>query len=270
MVSQQTRDQHRRYDPVRQHGGVDANGMPDHIAPSIGHMRMNTLRLDVLGSPQIALADRPIVLRTRKTLALLVYLAVEGGQHPRELLADLFWPEAEVEDARASLRTTLSYVRQPLGPDADAILLATRESVGLIPSSPLDFDVRGLAEAQQLIRQTPGNGSTSPEGVRRQIEMAVDRYRGPFLAGVSVPDAPDFEGWLEGQRTHWRGVQEELLERLARWQIFDGDSGAAVTTFERWTAVNPDEETAWKSLIELHLRTADSAAARRAWKTYRE
>ncbi|MBV9279586.1 MAG: AAA family ATPase [Chloroflexi bacterium] len=105
--------------------------------------------------------------------------------------------------------------------------------------------------------------------LRRQIEAAAERYRGPFLAGVSLPDAPDFEAWLEGQRAHWRGVDAELLDRLATLQLLDADSGAAIATLERWTSVNPDEEGAWRRLIELHLRREDSAGARRAWQAYR-
>jgi DNA-binding SARP family transcriptional activator len=223
-----------------------------------------TLHLHVLGSPQLAVTERPLVPRTRKTLALLTYLAVQRGPQPREQLADLFWPDADIEDARASLRTTLSYMRQALDNDVDEFLTTTRESIGLLASAPLDLDVQALADAQHLLRRSP-----EPGILRRQIERVVERYRGAFLEGMSLPDAPDFEAWLEGQRTHWRGVVAELLDRLATLQIHDGDLAAAITTLERWTVVNPDEESAWQRLIDLHLRRQDYAGARRAWDAYR-
>jgi len=263
VAIQQTIDDPKLYELVGRGWDTEIERV-SHPVPA-SRARTNTLRLDLLGSPQASLADRPIVLRTRKTLALLAYLALERGPHPREQLADLFWPDADIEDARASLRTTLSYVRQALEADADAIVLATRESIGLLPSASLELDVRELSEAQRLIRQSQGTGA-----LRRQMETVVQQYRGPFLEGISLPDAPDFEAWMEGQRTHWRGVEEELLDRLATLQAHEGDAGAALTTLERWTWVNPDEESAWQRLVELHIRHEDSAGARRAWKAYRE
>ncbi|MBV9282917.1 MAG: AAA family ATPase, partial [Chloroflexi bacterium] len=246
-------------------GAVATVALRRPVAAPTGHAPAAALRLALLGAPQAFLGDRPLVLRTRKTFALLAYLALEAGPHPREQLADLFWPEADPEDARASLRTTLSYVRQALGGDADAFLSASRESIGLRASAPVALDVQALAEAQRLVRRAQGPGTPRP-----QVEAAAERYRGSFLAGVSLPDAPDFEAWVEGQRAHWRGVVAELLGHLATLQLLDGDVGAAITTLERWTSVDPDEESAWHRLIELYLRGEDGAGARRAWKAYSE
>ncbi len=206
---------------------------PDHdhrpeVAPISAKAACSAiLRLDLLGSPCAALAGIPIVLRTRKTLGLLAYLAVEQGQHPREQLADLLWPDADVEDARASLRTTLSYVRQALGSESERILKASRDSVSLHASAPLDLDVQALADAQRLIRQSSGDVIA-----RQQLENTVSRYRGLFLSGVTLPDAPQFETWIEGQRAHWLGVEAELLARLAEIQTRDGDVAAAIVTLE--------------------------------------
>jgi DNA-binding SARP family transcriptional activator len=225
--------------------------------------RATRLRLSLLGAAEAALDGRPVVFRTKKAFALLAYLAVDPGPHPRERLADLLWPEADVVDARASLRTALNYMRQALGPLADALIRATRESLGVVPGAPVDLDVHALAHAQQLARCWR---SDTPE---HQIEAAVDRIRGPFLAGMLVPDAPDFEAWIESQRTYWSGVESELLDRLATRQMMDRGATAAIGTLERWTSLNPDEETAWRRLIDAHLRTEDVAGARRAWSAYR-
>jgi hypothetical protein len=84
-----------------------------------------------------------------------------------------------------------------------------------------------------------------------------------------IPDAPDFEAWIEAQRTYWSGVESELLDRLASQQMEEGDSAAAITTLEHWTFLNPDEEVAWWRLIEAHLRINDVVGARRTWSEYR-
>jgi DNA-binding SARP family transcriptional activator len=224
--------------------------------------RATRLRLSLLGAAEAAVDGRPIVFRTKKALALLAYLAVDPGPHPRERLADLLWPDADVVDARASLRTALNYMRQALGPLAGALIRATRESLGVTPGAPIDLDVHALAHAQQLAR-------CSRDTAGHQIEAAVDRIHGPFLAGMLVPDAPDFEAWIESQRTYWSGVESELLDRLATRQLVHRGATAAIGTLERWTSLNPDEEIAWRRLIDAHLRMEDVAGARRAWSAYR-
>jgi DNA-binding SARP family transcriptional activator len=149
---------------------------------------------------------------------LLAYLGAESGLHARDALAALLWPETAGGDARSSLRTTLVDLRRVLGESA---LTATRETVGLAPSVALDLDLQPLRQARGLVRALDG-----APGLRAHLEQAVALYRGPFLAGLDVPDAPEFETWLEGQRTHWLGVTVELLERLATLQADAGDVGA--------------------------------------------
>jgi len=225
--------------------------------------RPDRLQLRVLGDAEASLDGRPIAFRTRKSLALLAYLALDPGPHPRERLADLLWPEADVVDARASLRTALNYLRQALGSSADSVITSTRESLGVRPGAPVDLDVAALTAAQQLARRSDGSALD-------EIEAATAQYRGPFLTGMLLPDAPDFEAWIEAQRTYWRGVEAELLDRLAKLQMTERDPAAAIGTLERWTSVDPDEDIAWQRLIEVHLRSDDTAGGRRAWSAYRK
>jgi DNA-binding SARP family transcriptional activator len=72
-------------------------------------MALLTMRL--LGSPEITVGGQPVSFRTRKVLALLVYLVVEGGMYSRESLMTLLWPENPTQKASATLRVTLSRLR---------------------------------------------------------------------------------------------------------------------------------------------------------------
>ncbi len=183
-------------------------------------VRADRIQLNLLGGSEASRGGRPIAFRTRKSLALLVYLAVDPGPHPRERLADLLWPESGVADARASLRTALNYMRHGLGPSADSVVLATRESLGVRRGAPVDVDVQALARAQRLARL---EGNTLGD----EIVTAVAQYRGPFLAGMLLSDAPDFEAWVETQRTYWpRGApgaptarpwRSSMRSRVAKW-----------------------------------------------------
>src|SRR5437868_1748815 len=224
---------------------------------------MVALQLQLLGPPQVRCGEQRLSFKTRKALALLAYLATAGGLHRREHLAALFWPENDAEDARGNLRSALAHLRQALGA-AETVLTVTRETIGLCPGAPLTLDVQTLTQAQRLAR----TGAGAPR-LRAELEQAVAAYRGPFLAGVSLPDAPEFEGWVAGQRAHWLGVVSELLDRLAALKAEEGDLGSAVGTLERWDALAPGEEGAWQRLIAAQRERGDLGAARRAWAACR-
>ena len=75
--------------------------------------------------------------RTQKTAALLAYLACHTERaHRREELIDRFWPDADVEVGRISLRTALASLRRQLEPPhvtSNAVLAASRTTVRLEP-----------------------------------------------------------------------------------------------------------------------------------------
>ena len=64
---------------------------------------MSLLRLAVLGPPEVFLDGRRLTFHLRKAQALLLYLAVEGGMHPRSKLAALLWPDSGPEAERIAL-----------------------------------------------------------------------------------------------------------------------------------------------------------------------
>ena len=223
--------------------------------------RTDRFLFKLLGVAEFTIDGRSIAFRTRKSLALLAYLAVDPGPHSRERLADMLWPDTDVVDARASLRTALNYVRQALGTQNDRVLVATRDTLGVLPGS-IRLDVDALTEAGRLLRQS------ADARLRHQVEAAAKRYRGPFLVDMLLPDAPDFESWIDSQRAYWRDLEAEILDRLASLQIAAGEPAAAFSTLERLTAVSPDEELAWRRLIETCLQAEERAGARRAWNAY--
>ncbi len=219
------------------------------------------LRLKLLGGYEASVNGHPIWFRTRKTFALFTYLALDPRPHRREAIAELLWPGGDGADARASLRTSLAYVREAIGNRADAVLMANRDMVGVAPGS-VDVDIDVLRAARQLVRQ-PRNVA-----LRQELESAVSLYRGPFLAELVFLDAPELEAWIEAQRAYWRNVATEMLSLVATLQESAGEPGPSLATLERWTEVSRDEEPAWQRLIETHLSRKDHLAARHAWDGY--
>ncbi len=83
---------------------------------------MSNLKIALLGPPEVYHADQLLAIPDRKALALLVYLAVEGGAHARQRLTRLFWPESDMAHGRAALRNTLLHLRHVLGEDTQTPL----------------------------------------------------------------------------------------------------------------------------------------------------
>src|SRR5215212_579647 len=103
---------------------------------------MAGVTLALLGPPQITRADGTALVRARKELALLAYLAVERlHEHSRDTLLDMFWPNSPEEAARNSLRVALANLRAALGEAAEPFLVSTRHSVQFSPRSDYMLDV---------------------------------------------------------------------------------------------------------------------------------
>ena len=155
---------------------------------------MGTPSVRLFGAPEILDDGRAVSVDTRKAVAVLAVLAVDGRPVRRDTLAALLWPEASQERARATLRRTLSSLRAALGADR---LVADRETVGL--ALPTDYiDVCRFAIAAD-----------------RDPASAVELYRGPLLEGFSTPDAPDFEDWHRREAERFRQRLDRLLDQLA-------------------------------------------------------
>jgi DNA-binding SARP family transcriptional activator len=117
---------------------------------------MLPLRLVALGPPEVHMGDSLLAFPTRKTLALLIYLAVEAGPQPREHLAALLWPEAKPERSYASLRNTLGHLqtawRQASSQAPTSYLSVTHNALSLNPDANITRDLRTVEQAYALAR----------------------------------------------------------------------------------------------------------------------
>ena len=69
----------------------------------------------LLGPPRVVRDGTAVAFDTRKALALLAVLALADRPRPRDVLAELLWPEHDAEHARGALRRTLSTLRSGVG-----------------------------------------------------------------------------------------------------------------------------------------------------------
>ena len=72
------------------------------------------LRIRLPGTPEVWIAGTPLMLHHQEARTLLYSLAATGSLHTRNHLATLWWSESPESNARHSLRSSLSHLRQAL------------------------------------------------------------------------------------------------------------------------------------------------------------
>jgi DNA-binding SARP family transcriptional activator/tetratricopeptide (TPR) repeat protein len=218
---------------------------------------MSTLKLALLGIPQVVHAEAAVAFPTRKALGLLAYLATEGGLHSRDKLIALLWPESDDASSRATLRSTLARLREALANDAIKHLKTQRDLVGIDASAGLELDLHVIQAASNL-------SSTS-----EQLVMAAALCRGEFLEGFGLRDATEFDDWLAAQRQVWNGRMARILDRLSEAQMDRGQVRDAIATTSQWLTFEPLDETAYRRSMQLFAILGDRSAALRAFEACR-
>lgn len=233
---------------------------------------MRRFTLCVLGPPELRDGERLLTFRSRKALALLVYLAIEGRRVSRDELAALLWPDTEAAHARALLRSTLNYVRQALraveGGVAPAVLLVEGSFLGL-ERAAVELDVETIAQALVATQHIRADWSAAErKDALQQLHAAVATYRGDVLAGFTLADAPEFDAWVSVQRTHWQQQLTLVFKRLLQIYEAGGELAAARDVAAQWIAHDQLNEEAYRCLIQLHATLGERTAALRAYETY--
>jgi DNA-binding SARP family transcriptional activator len=164
------------------------------------------LALRLLGPIELTVGGRRVVLpRSKKTRALLAYLAATGRPHRRDRLCALLWDVTD--DPRGALRWSLSRLRQVLSAEAEHIV-SGRDEVAL-STDGMAVDSAALARLHQrglAAAETP------------TLERAAALYRGEFLEGLELSDFLDFSAWCIEQREQARRRHVELLAELVARQ----------------------------------------------------
>lgn len=210
-----------------------------------------TLRLRTFGAVYLERDQAPLggAHSQRRRLGLLAYLAAaEGAAITREKLIALLWPESDEASGRHSLSQLLYALRHDLGAEA---LVIDSETVRLNPAS-LPSDVHDFAEALRA----------------GKLEDAAQVYRGGFLDGFHVDDAPELGRWIDEERSRRAGSCARALERLADSAAKAGDAHRAVDWCRRRATLDPIDGRATLRLMQALASVGDREGALRAARVY--
>jgi DNA-binding SARP family transcriptional activator len=201
------------------------------------------LMLRTFGGVALLRDGQPVVgpSSQRRRLALLALLGAAGTRGAsRDSIVALLWPDSEPERGRHALAQWLFLLRKDL--EVDDIVLGTA-TLRLNPDK-LRSDV----------------GSFDDAIARRDYAAAAELYAGPFLDGLTLGDAIEFEQWVDRERESRHREALTALEALAR-DTATGDHASRVTAWRRLARLDPLSSRVAIGVIQALRDAGDDAAA---------
>jgi len=198
--------------------------------------------LKLLGGASIEGPAGPVTgpAAQRQRLAILALLALAPtGRLSRDKLLAYLWPDSDDERSRHALSNALYTIKRALGEEA---VVASGEDL------QLNRDVVRV-DAIEF-------GDAIAAG---ELEQAAALYAGPFLDGLYIKDAPEFEKWLDAERSRLERAYGDLLERLATQESEQGRPTDAVEWWRRRAALDY-----YDARVAVALMNALEAAGNRA------
>lgn len=211
---------------------------------------MTRFRLNALGTLSVQ-GDLVAPVTQPRQLALLAYLVLARprGPHSRDTLIALLWPESDQASGRQGLRNALYRLRIALGDHA--IRTIGEGFVEVAPGVPnsdvLEFE-RAVAESRWA--------------------AAREAYRGEFLRGFHVSEAPELERWIDDERARLTTMAVDAASAEATERRKAGDLPGAIRAASFACSIRPDDERAFRRYLELLCEAGDHAAARRAYDAF--
>ncbi len=199
-------------------------------------------RIAVLGPLTITGAKRSRRGLRASALELVAYLALHRRPVQRDELLEAFWPSGDPKRTRLRLRQAVRDARRLL---ANAI--ASERDSYWIDRAEIEVDVD---ELETLLAAATTAG---PRHVQQLLERALSLFTGEPLSGSDY-------AWSEGELRRLRATHIDLLERVGRGRLNEGDARAALDAAERGLEIDRLNEGLWRLALEaesaLGLREA--------------
>jgi adenylate cyclase len=177
-----------------------AQGAAGAMSDSPPHREGLVLRL--LGEIEVENDGTALALPpSKKTRALLAYLAVVRRPQRRDRLCAMFWEIPD--DPRGALRWSLSKLRALLDRPGEHVV-ADRETVAFVTG--------GISVDLFEVRRALASGIETAT-TERLVDLA-ESFRGEFLEGLDLPACHEFQAWCTAEREDARIARVRILDTL--------------------------------------------------------
>ncbi len=211
-----------------------------------------SVRILLLGPPEVYVDGNPIQLKRRLNRAILFYIAAQNQPVTRDGLCEIFWPDLNEESARKKLREALSQIRSGLG--VPSLFVAKENLISLDPAIA-EVDVINFRKilAPLSTSSEMNIASVLPEWLVLQLKQLLLMCRTlQFMQGVELRELKSFESWLEFNRQLIQYSMIRILDQLINHFISLGDLEEALIYLRQAIEINPlDDDLNFYILICL-------------------
>lgn len=193
-----------------------------------------------LGNFEILIDGVSIDLPARKAQALLAFLVMNrSGQHRREKLAGMLWPDSDESSARSKLRYALWQLRNSVG---DNYFSADKITISLDP----DVDI--WLDCDNFQNRLAGSQTTE------NLEEIAALYLGDFLPGF-------YEDWILLERDRLRASFDLIIVQLIERLYGEGLWREVIEWSEKWISFGQAPEKAYQAIMAAQSRSGDKTSA---------
>jgi len=211
-----------------------------------------SIRLSLLGGFELRAGDTVFAALAPEAQRLLAFLAVRDRLVSREAVAGTLWSDATGPHSYASLRSALSR----LSTLAHQAVVITNTDLILAPHVVVDLrEARMLAHRLLAATGIPAAADLEPAAIQ-------------LLCADCLPDW--YDDWAIIEAEEWRQQRLHALDAAALHLMAAERFSEAITAALAATSAEPLRETAWTTLIRIHLAEGNRSEATRAFQQYRE
>jgi DNA-binding SARP family transcriptional activator len=235
---------------------------PSNTLPQGSDTARGAVSVYCLGPLQVFARDRDLgPVPNRRAKSIFKYLLLHRGHPtPKEVLMELFWPDAAASAARNNLNVAVHGLRRFLrGVDGPDMYVLFQDNAYLLnPAVDVwvdldEFERRTAAATELRIR-----GDVL--GAVRELEIAEALYRGALFE-----DDP-YEDWTTLPRRAAEDRYVETLGALSEGYRELGDDGACIRVARKVLDVQPTSEVAHRDLMRCYARLGQHHLALRQYR----
>jgi DNA-binding SARP family transcriptional activator len=210
---------------------------------------MSVLSLELLGDFRMRSETGNLVaISAKKSQAMLAYLAVKPALIvSRDKMSSLLWSSTAPEQARQSLRQTLSTLRRELANISSKKILIEEGDFLSLDASLVRVDV---VEFETLIAA----------GTAEALDPATRLYSGDFLEGFQL-DEEKFDQWVIAERDRLHRLALRAHAQLAELLTRNDSIDQAIAVTQQSLRLDPLQEPVHRALMRLYIRSGDLANA---------
>jgi DNA-binding SARP family transcriptional activator/tetratricopeptide (TPR) repeat protein len=200
--------------------------------------------LRLLGPPSLEDLHGPVpgrVAQERKLAVLAVLARADHRTVTRDFLAGMFWPESDQSRARHNVADAVWVTRSALG-----------ERAVLSRGNRLTLNPEVVATDVEALEVALGEGD---------LARAADLYTGRFMDGFHISGAPEFEHWLDHERSRLLAAHTARFEALVRDAVGSGRAADAVPGAMRLAGSDPLNSRLAVLRMDVLAAFGDSAGA---------